>query len=84
MDIARDLGEVRIEFNSENFVPSLVEMPDPFMSAIIVRGLGDSEVAHEFAKIAQGCLGQDVPMIMHQHKSVQDDAIGIYRMREDI
>ena len=58
-------------------------MPGPFMATIIMRGVGDIEVAHEFAEIAQRGLGQDVPMIIHQHKTVQADAIGIYRMREN-
>ena len=49
------------------------------MAAIIMRGVGDIEVVHEFAEIAQRRLGQDVPMIIHQHKTVQDDAIGMQR-----
>ena len=58
-------------------------MSGPVVAAIIMRSIGDIEVAHEFAEIAKRRLGQNVPMIVHQHKTVQDDAIGTYRLRED-
>lgn len=54
------------------------------MTTIIMWGICNVEMAHEFAKIAQRGLGENMPMIVHQHKSMENNSIRIYRLREDL
>ena len=41
-------------------------------------------MAHEFAKVAQRGLNQEMEVILHQYKTVEDDAVGGDRLRENL
>ena len=58
-------------------------MTNAVMAPIIMGGVRNIEVAHEFAKITQGSLGEEVPMICHEHKAMEKNSIGIDRLGEN-
>ena len=49
-------GEVLIAVDEYAGVPALIEMPYPFVRSVVIAGVGDVEVPHEFGKIAEGCF----------------------------
>ena len=66
VEVARDLLEIRILIYEESRITSLIEITRSLMGAIEVGGVGDIEAAHEFLKIAQRGLDQEVEVIGHQ------------------
>jgi hypothetical protein len=57
-------------------------MADPPVVPVEIGGIGDIEMAHEFAEIALRRLGQQMNMIGHQHKAVYPGRIGGSGFRE--
>jgi hypothetical protein len=42
---------------------------------VIVAGIGDVEVTHEFAEVALGCLYEQMEVVVHENIAVKFDAI---------
>ena len=54
------------------------------MTSIVMRSIGDIEMAHELAKVAEDSLQLQMPMIQHQHKTVQLDSVCFNWLRKNI
>jgi len=77
VDIAGENGEVTFFFNEDALVSALVEVPDSLVPAIEGTGVGDVEMAHEFAEVAEWCLYQEMKVIAHQDVSMELDGIDV-------
>jgi hypothetical protein len=51
---------------------------------VIVAGIGDVEVTHEFAKVALGCLDEQMEVVIHENVAVKLDTIYGKRLKEDL
>jgi hypothetical protein len=64
-------GKVCLLFNKDAPVSSLVEGSYASAAAVKVTGVGDIEVTHEFAEVAERGLHQEVEMIVHENIGVE-------------
>ena len=51
VDIAREDGKILVFIHKDAFISSLIEVSDPFMPSIVITGISDIELAHEFGKV---------------------------------
>jgi hypothetical protein len=77
VDVTRKDGKILVFIHKNALISSLVEMSDPFMSSIVIAGIGDVELAHEFGKVPKRCFDQEVEMVAHKDVSVELDSIDI-------
>lgn len=84
MNITGEHRKVRVFVNQYAFVSPLVEMPDAVVSAVEVAGVGDVEVAHEFAQVAERGFNQKMEMVGHQDEAVKPDGIDFHGLRKGI
>ncbi len=84
VNVAGEDGKVAVFFHQKAFVSALVEMADPFVLSIIITGVGDVEVPHELAQIAQAGFKQEVEMVCHENVAIQFDAVDVQGLGEDL
>lgn len=77
MYIARQNGEIFIFINENALVSSLEEMPDPFVSSVVIPCIRNVELAHEFGKISERRFDEQVEMVAHEDVRMQFDRIDI-------
>jgi len=77
VDVAGQDRKVCILVNKDALVSSLVERPYTSAAAIKVTGVGDIEVAHKFAEVAERGLHKNVKMIVHENIGVELDGIDV-------
>lgn len=53
------------------------------MPAVEVTGVGDVEVTHEFAEVAERSFRQKMEVVVHEDISMQFDAIDVQGLKED-
>jgi hypothetical protein len=82
VDVAREDGKILVSIHKNALISTLVEMPNPFMSSIVITGIGDVELAHKFGKVPKRCFDQEVEMVVHKDVSVELDGIDIQRLSE--
>jgi hypothetical protein len=60
--------------HQNGFESSLVQVSDPAVTAVIVAGIGNIELPHEFRQVGFGRLDNQVKMVAHQDVGVYADA----------
>lgn len=62
----------------------MVQVPHAIMPSIIITGIGNVELAHEFGKIAFWRLYQQMKVVGHEDITEKLDRVDIYRLDEDL
>ena len=84
VNVAGEDGQIAVFVHEDALVSSLVEMPDPLVSPIVITGVGDVEVAHELAEVGQGGLKKQVEVVCHQDVAVKLDGVDVQGLAEDL
>ena len=82
VDVTREDGKILIFINKNAFISSLVQVSDPIMPSIVITGISDIELAHEFGKVPKRCFDQEVKMVVHKDIRVEFNSIDIQRLSE--
>lgn len=82
MDVTGENGQIFVFIHENALVPSLVEMSDPFVTSIVIAGIGYIKLAHEFRKVSEGRFDQEVKMVYHEDIGVQLDGIDVQGLSE--
>jgi hypothetical protein len=76
-------GDVLIAVDEDAGVPALIEMPYPLVRSIVIAGVGDVKVPHEFGKIAEGCFEEEMEVIGHEDVAKEFDGVNIDGLVQD-
>jgi hypothetical protein len=82
VDIARKNRQVSVLIHQDTLVPALIEMACSVVATVVITGVGDIEVTHEFGEIAQGCLYQQMEVVGHDDIAAQLDAVDVEGLDE--
>jgi hypothetical protein len=77
VDVTGENGQIFVFIHENALVSSLVEMSDPFVTSIVIAGIGYIKLAHEFRKVSEGRFDQEVKMVYHENIGVQLDGIDV-------
>lgn len=64
-------------------MPVLEKMAGPAVLTVIIRCIGDIEVTHELAQVAQHSLDEKMIMIFHEDITVKKYRICLQRLGQD-
>ena len=76
-EIPREDGEVGVFVDEDALVSALVEVPYPLVASVVVAGVGDIKMAHEFAEIAEGCFNEQVEVVGHEDVAGELDSVDV-------
>ncbi len=74
--------EVFIFVHQNTFVPALIEVAYSSVSAIKEGCVGDIEVAHKFAEVADGSFHKQVKVVGHEDIAVELYCVDVERLTE--
>ena len=67
MYVTTELEQITICFNEDGLETTMIQVPNPLVSAIVIAGVRYVEVAHEGRKIPSGGLDHEMKVIRHEH-----------------
>jgi hypothetical protein len=73
MDIPGEDGKILVFIHEDAFVTALVKVTYAVMPSIVIAGIGNIELAHEFGKIAFWGLHEQMEVIGHEDVTVKFD-----------
>jgi hypothetical protein len=59
--------KIMIRINQERFIPALEKMTSFTMSAVVVGGVRDIQMSHEFLQVTKGGLNKKMIMVAHEN-----------------
>ncbi len=68
-------GKIRFFVYQYALVPSLIQMTCSFMSSIVIACVGYIKMTHEFPKVSQRGLNQQVKMVLHEDITIDSDVV---------
>jgi hypothetical protein len=84
VDVAGKNRKIFVFIHENTLVAALVQVPNAFMPPIVIAGIGDVELAHEFGKIAFGGLDEQMKMVGHKDVTVEFDCVDINGLDENL
>jgi hypothetical protein len=74
MNIAAQFQQITVLVHQDGFESPLVQVSDPAVTAIVIAGIGNIKLPHEFRQVGLGRLDNQVKVVAHQDVGVYADA----------
>ncbi len=74
--------QIALLFHKDTLVSSLIQMTGPFVSPVVMRGIGNIKPPHKHAQVAQGSFQEQAEMIVHEDIAVQDNVICLHAIAQ--